>query len=59
MLVSPGRWERWREDWALVQADTHDWLTLPAGALTLDRTEWVKDPGLELGFDPCWIGSST
>jgi hypothetical protein len=22
--VSPGRWERWREDWALVQADTHD-----------------------------------
>jgi hypothetical protein len=23
-LVSPGRWERWREDWALVQADAHD-----------------------------------
>jgi hypothetical protein len=22
--ISPGRWERWREDWALMQADAHD-----------------------------------
>jgi hypothetical protein len=50
--VSPGRWERWREDWALVQADVHDWLALPVGGLTLDRTEWGKDPDLESGFDP-------
>jgi hypothetical protein len=50
--VSPARWERWREDWALVQADAHDHLALPVGAPTLDRTEWVKDPGLELGFNP-------
>jgi hypothetical protein len=52
MPTSPNRWERWREDWALVQADVHDWLALPVGGLTLDRTEWGKDPGLELGFDP-------
>jgi hypothetical protein len=50
--VSPGRWERWREDWALVQVDTHNQLALPTSALTLNRTEWVKDPGLESGFDP-------
>jgi hypothetical protein len=50
--VSPGRWERWREDWALVQADIHDWLALPVGGPTLNRTEWWKDPGLEPGFDP-------
>jgi hypothetical protein len=50
--VSPGRWERWREDWALVQADVHDRLILPVGGPTLDRTEWGKDPILELGFDP-------
>jgi hypothetical protein len=37
--VSPGRWERWREDWTLVQADAHDRLALPVGAPTLDRTE--------------------
>jgi hypothetical protein len=50
--ISPGRWERWREDWALVQVDAHDWLVIPATAPTLDRAEWGKDPGLELGFDP-------
>jgi hypothetical protein len=31
-LVSPGRWERWREDWALVQVDAHDRLVIPAAA---------------------------
>jgi hypothetical protein len=50
--VSPGRWERWREDWVLVQADAHDRLVIPAAAPTLDRAEWGKDPGLESGFDP-------
>jgi hypothetical protein len=50
--ISPGRWERWREDWALVQADVHDRLALPVGGPTLDRTEWGKDPGPEPGFDP-------
>jgi hypothetical protein len=46
------RWERWRQDWALVQVDVHDWLALLVDSPTLDRTEWGKDPGLELGFDP-------
>jgi hypothetical protein len=50
--ISPGMWERWREDWVLVQADVHDRLALPVGGPTLDRTEWGKDPGLEPGFDP-------
>jgi hypothetical protein len=49
--ISPDRWERWRADWALVQADVHDRLALPVGGPTLDRTEWGKDPGLEPGFD--------
>jgi hypothetical protein len=35
-----------------VQVDTHNQLALPTSALTLNRTEWVKDPGLESGFDP-------
>jgi hypothetical protein len=40
-----------------VQADVHDRLAHPIGGLTLDRTKWGKDPGLELGFDPVldWI----
>jgi hypothetical protein len=51
-LVSPGMWQWWREDWALVQADVHDRLTLLIGGPTLDRTEWGKDLSLEPGFDP-------
>jgi hypothetical protein len=35
----------------LVQTGIHDWLALPVGGLTLDRTEWVKDLGLESGFN--------
>jgi hypothetical protein len=50
--VSPGRWERWREDWVLMQADDHDRLVIPAAAPTLNHVEWGKDPGLESGFDP-------
>jgi hypothetical protein len=36
----------------LVQADAHARLMLPVAAPTLDRTEWVKDLGLESRFDP-------
>jgi hypothetical protein len=52
MPISPSRWERWMDDWAFVQVDVHDRLALPIAALTLDRAEWVKDPGLESGYDP-------
>jgi hypothetical protein len=40
-----------------VQVDAHDRLALPVDAPTLDRTERVKDLGLESGFDPVldWI----
>jgi hypothetical protein len=31
--------------------NVHDRLALPVGGLTLDHTEWGKDPGLEPGFD--------
>jgi hypothetical protein len=35
-----------------VQTNVHDRLALPLGGPTLDRTEWVKDLGLDPGFDP-------
>jgi hypothetical protein len=50
-LVSLGRWERWREDWALVQVDVHDRLAVPIGGPILDRNEWGKDPSLEPRMD--------
>jgi hypothetical protein len=36
----------------LVQADIHNRLALLVIAPTLDRAGWVKDPGLESGFNP-------
>jgi hypothetical protein len=32
--LNPGRWERWREDWVLVQTDAHEWLMLPTATPT-------------------------
>jgi hypothetical protein len=43
MSISPGRWERWREDWALVQADAHDRLALPVGSPAAATTEDEED----------------
>jgi hypothetical protein len=50
--LSPGRWERWREDWVLVQTDAHEWLTLPTAAPTAPCVDWEQDPGLEPVFNP-------
>jgi hypothetical protein len=45
-------WEHWRDNWTLAQVDVHDRLALPISAPTLDCAEWIKNPGLESGFDP-------
>jgi hypothetical protein len=50
--LSPERWERWREDWVLVQADAHEWLTLPTVAPTTPCVDWEQDPGLEPAYNP-------
>jgi hypothetical protein len=31
-VLSPARWEHWREDWVLVQIDAHERLTLSTAA---------------------------
>jgi hypothetical protein len=52
--ISPGRWERWREDWVLMQVDAHDQLVIPAAAPSGGKIpDWSRD------LTPCWIGSST
>jgi hypothetical protein len=50
--LSPDRWERWREDWVLVQAEAHEQLTLPTAAPMPPRVDWEQDPGLELAYNP-------
>jgi hypothetical protein len=50
--LSPSRWEHWREDWVLGQADAHEQLTLTTAALMTPRIDWEQDPGLELAYNP-------
>jgi hypothetical protein len=50
--LSPGRWERWREDWVLVQADAHERLTLLTAALRGPRVDWEQDLDLEPAYNP-------
>jgi hypothetical protein len=40
--VSPGKWDRWREDWVIVRADPHDRLLLPTGAPTGKCDHWEE-----------------
>jgi hypothetical protein len=45
--LSPNRWEHWREDWVLLQADTHEWLTRAPPP----HVNWEQDPDLELAYN--------
>jgi hypothetical protein len=51
--ISPGRWESWRDDWALGQADAHDRLTLPVVTPTLDPVlDQIQYPLPRVGIQP-------
>jgi hypothetical protein len=45
------RWERWREDRVLVQAVTHEQLTLSTAAPTAPCVNWERDLGLEPAYN--------
>jgi hypothetical protein len=49
--LSPGRWERWRDDWVLVQTDAHERLMLPTAAPMTLHVHWEQDSGLETIFN--------
>jgi hypothetical protein len=50
--LSPDRWERWREDWVLVQIDAHEQLMLSSTMPMAPRVHWEQDLGLEPVFNP-------
>jgi hypothetical protein len=52
IALSPDRWERWREDWVLVQTDAHEWLMLPTAAPIAPCIHWEQDTNLEPIFNP-------
>jgi hypothetical protein len=51
-VISPDKWDRWREDWTIVRADLHDHLVFSTGVPTGNRALWEKHPWLQVGFEP-------
>jgi hypothetical protein len=50
--LSPSRWEHWREDWLLVQADAHEQLKLPTVTSMPPRVDWEQDPSMKMAYYP-------
>jgi hypothetical protein len=44
-------WDRWKDDWVIMQADVHDQLELPARAPTSKCGGWEKVPDLQRDYD--------
>jgi hypothetical protein len=47
----PGKWDRCKDDWVIMQVDVHDRLELPARAPMSKRGGWEKVPGLQRDYD--------
>jgi hypothetical protein len=37
--LSPDKWDHWRDDWVIMEAEVHDRLELPIGTLTGHRND--------------------
>jgi hypothetical protein len=47
----PSKWDRWKDDWVIMQADVHDRLELLARAPTSKCGGWEKVPNLQRDYD--------
>jgi hypothetical protein len=43
--LSPDKWDHWREDWVLVQPNTHERSVLPTAVPMALCADWEQDPG--------------
>jgi hypothetical protein len=50
--ISPGKWDRWREDWVIVRANVHDRLVLPTEFSTAKRSDWEEALKLHRAYGP-------
>jgi hypothetical protein len=50
--LSSGKWEHWRLDWMIMQADIHDRLALPTDAPMAKRSDWEKVHNLQRPYNP-------
>jgi hypothetical protein len=47
-----GKWDRWRDDWVIMQAEVHDRLVLSTAAPMGRRNGWEKVPNLQSAYLP-------
>jgi hypothetical protein len=52
MPVGPGKWDRWREDWVIIQADVHDHLVLPTESTIARHSNWEEVLMLHRAYEP-------
>jgi hypothetical protein len=48
--ISPGKWDRWREDWVIVRVDVDDCLALPTESPTAKHSDWEETPKLHVAY---------
>jgi hypothetical protein len=52
VALSPTKWDHWREDWVITHGDAHDRLELSSAVPTTHRSDWERDPNLQLAYNP-------
>jgi hypothetical protein len=50
--LSPDKWDHWREDWVIMQADAHDRLVLSTMTPMARCFDWEKIPHLQWAYTP-------
>jgi hypothetical protein len=48
--ITPDKWDRWKDDLVIMQAEVHDRLELLTTALTGHRSSWEKVPDLQSAY---------
>jgi hypothetical protein len=50
--ITPGKGDRWREDWVIIWADVHDRLVLPTESPMAKRNIWEETLKLHMAYGP-------
>jgi hypothetical protein len=50
--LSPGKWDRWRDDWVIMQVEVHDRLEMLTATSMGSHNGWEKVPNLQLAYRP-------
>jgi hypothetical protein len=52
IAITLGKWDRWRDDWVIMQAEVHDRLELMTTAAMGRHSGWERVPNLQPSYRP-------